>query len=51
MRDRTNNHREGTGLWLLHLGSGAEQFAGSLWPSGWVPLPVGLSCAALALCA
>ena len=39
----------GTGAWLVHLGFGAEQFLGAVWPSAWVPLPVGLSCAALAL--
>ncbi|HLT40119.1 MAG TPA: sodium:solute symporter family protein [Enhygromyxa sp.] len=41
----------GTGLWVLHLASGAEHFADPLWPSGWVPLPVGLCCAAVALAA
>ncbi len=39
----------GTGTWLVHLLSGAEQFGGALWPAGWVPLPVGLCCAGLAL--
>lgn len=35
----------GTSVWLVHLGTGAEHFMGSLWPTGWVPLPVALSCA------
>lgn len=38
----------GTGSWVLHLIVGAEQFMGSAWPLGWVPLPVGLCCAGLA---
>ncbi|NVB38880.1 sodium:solute symporter [Pseudenhygromyxa sp. WMMC2535] len=41
----------GTGLWLLHLLVGAEAFAGGLWPAAWIPLPIGLSCAAFALAA
>ena len=41
----------GTGAWLLHLITDAEHFAGILWPSVWVPLPVGPSCAILALLA
>lgn len=39
----------GTGAWIVHLAFGAEQFCGALWPGAWVPLPVGLCCAALAL--
>lgn len=39
----------GTGVWLVHLISGAEQFMGGWWPAGWVPLPIGLCCAGLAL--
>jgi solute:Na+ symporter, SSS family len=38
----------GTGSWVLHLITGAEQFMGSAWPQGWVPLPISLSCAGLA---
>ncbi|MFO7566751.1 MAG: sodium:solute symporter family protein [Enhygromyxa sp.] len=41
----------GTGLWVLHLAASAEHFGGTLWPSGWVPLPVGLCCAGAALVA
>ena len=37
----------GTGVWLLHLITGAEQFMGSLWPDGWIALPMALSCAGL----
>jgi Na+/proline symporter len=39
----------GTGVWVLHLATGAEQFGGGLWPDAWVPLPVGLCCGGLAL--
>lgn len=39
----------GTGAWLLHLAAGTQQFLGGWWPSAWVALPVGLSCAGLAL--
>jgi len=39
----------GTGTWVLHLAVGAAQFGGAWWPSAWLPLPVGLSCAGLAL--
>lgn len=35
----------GTSVWLVHLATGAEQFMGSLWPAGWISLPVALSCA------
>lgn len=41
----------GTGAWLVHLLTGAGAFGGALWPATWVPLPVGLCCAALALVA
>lgn len=41
----------GTGAWLVHLLTGAESFGGELWPATWMPLPVGLCCAALALVA
>lgn len=41
----------GTSVWLVHLIGGAEQMFGEWWPQGWIALPVGLSCAALALVA
>ena len=41
----------GTSVWLVHLFVGAEQFLGGWWPASWIALPVGLSCAGLALLA
>jgi SSS family solute:Na+ symporter len=41
----------GTSVWLVHLIGGAEQMFGDWWPAGWMALPVGLSCAVLALLA
>ncbi|MFV8749326.1 sodium:solute symporter family protein [Nannocystaceae bacterium ST9] len=37
----------GSGVWLIHLGFGAEQFMGRWWPTGWIALPVALTCAGL----
>lgn len=35
----------GSGIWLIHLFGGAEQFLGEWWPSGWIAMPVALTCA------